>query len=165
MKRGNLPSLCITVTTIPYTWKKERVSERTQLGKNEKEKERKRVVFRSVLGPIPVYYTVGVCVYSGRSLVEAMPSQQRPLSTPDTFNPLVRQPFVSALAPRPSRRERERHVANIDLYTRIYTHTRTGEACTQRLTLSFAPWGRPLSNRKPQRATALIKRAIDRHYR
>lgn len=92
------------------------------MGKNEKEKERKRVVFRSVLGPIPVYYTVGVCVYSGRSLVEAMPSQQRPLSTPDTFNPLVRQPFVSALAPRPSRRERETRGEYRPIHTYIYTH-------------------------------------------
>lgn len=44
------------------------------------------------------------------------------------------------------------------------THVDRGERI-RTVTLSFAPWGRPLSNRKPQRATALIKRAIDRHYR
>lgn len=85
-------------TAIEYTWKK-----------NEKER---RVVFRSAR--CIIYPVVRVC--SGRSLVEAMPSQQRPLSTPDMFNPLVRQPFVSALAPPPLvprlRAERERHVAN-----------------------------------------------------
>lgn len=129
---------------IEYTWKK-----------NEKER---RVVFRSAR--CIIYPVVRVC--SGRSLVEAMPSQQRPLSTPDMFNPScpLSPHHLSSLAY--AQRERDTWRTR---YRRTHTHTHTREACTQRLTLSFAPWGRPLSNRKPQRATALIKRAIDRHYR
>lgn len=108
-------------------------------------------------------WDVGRCACT---VVALWPSQQRPLSTPDTFNQPFANPSCPLSLPRLAYAQRERHVAN------AYTHTHTQHLYTQRLekrihrlTLSFAPWGRPLSNRKPQRATALIKRAIDRHYR
>lgn len=116
-----------------------------------------------------------VYVYSGHSLVEAMPSQQRPLSPPDMFNPLVRQPFLS-LVPLPLSPSIHLSLSLSSLLFVSWIHMDTSARTEKRthvdrgerirtVTLSFAPWGRPLSNRKPQRATALIKRAIDRHYR
>lgn len=111
MKRGGIPSFPSPQEHVEEWWKNT---------KNEEEKER-RVSARCII------YPVGVCAYSGRSLVEAMPSQQRPLSTPDMFNPLVRQPFVSALSPlvpRPrAAREREtRGERDIDGRTPMHTH-------------------------------------------
>lgn len=116
MKRGGIPSFPSPQEHVEEWWKNT---------KNEEEKER-RVSVRCII------YPVGVCAYSGRSLVEAMPSQQRPLSTPDMFNPLVRQPFVSALSPlvpRPrAARERERDTWRTRYRrTHTYAHSRGQE--------------------------------------
>lgn len=120
-----------------------RISEHAEKSRG-RERERKRGV---VDNPDRSNVFMWLCarIYGGHSLAEAMRSRQRPLSPPDmshlcstaiTFSVSLSFSFSPSHPPA---------AADPFLYT--------------------LPRGSPLPNRKPQRATALIKRAIDRHYR